>query len=264
MIKILDIWVKSQTFSRTSLERVQVIIDETGIEAKAASGMPENNVKPEPVSTTPTGSPIQVNQSVKSETANMVVNTTNTGEYQSWFCFGYVSCADIRLRNMGRCLSRGDGQLDFLSPTAKSGAAFRLASIWLGSSLSTKRSLCRVVADSRRTATNCPDPEDRDPLYWGKGIVYSVATMLQIYIPKAVAIFLQPARIFVSSWQIASNRRSSIADSPVLHKHSNVRVISASVNNVNRNGISKGRSPGSRKAEVQVPRMVPKEGRGHL
>lgn len=168
MIKILDIWVKSQTFSRTSLERVQVIIDETGIEAKAASGMPENNVKPEPVSTTPTGSPIQVNQSVKSETANMVVNTTNTGEYQSWFCFGYVSCADIRLRNMGPCRSRGDCQLDFLSPTARSGAAFRLLSIWLGSSLSTKRNLCRVVADSRRTAPKCPDPGD--PLYWEKGL----------------------------------------------------------------------------------------------
>jgi hypothetical protein len=208
MIKILDIWVKSQTFSATSLERVQNVVDETGIEANPGSGVSQNNVKPETISTTPTGSPVQVKQNVKSETGNMVANATDTGEYQSWFCFVDVSGVDVRLRNMGLCWSGWNRRMGYLTPTWRSRVPFRFASIWLRSSLSTNRNPCRIVAGSQRATTGpTRSGGSRHPIS-GKRIVYSVATMLQIYIPKAVAIFLQPARIFVSSWQMAGIRRS--------------------------------------------------------
>jgi len=159
MIKILDIWVKSQTFSTTSLERVQAIIDEARIKSTPRSGSSEKDVKPQPASTTPTGSPVQVKQNVKSETANFVANTTVTGEYQSWFFFSYVSGVGMSLRNTERCcIGRENRRMSCLTPGWRSRAPFRFASIWLGFSLSTNRALRRTVAGSPRATTEPTRP----------------------------------------------------------------------------------------------------------
>jgi hypothetical protein len=198
MIKILDIWVKSQTFSGTSLESVQTIINDTAKNAVAADTALEKGLEPKPESTTPVGSPVQAKQDVKNETVNVAANTTGTGEYQSWVCFSYVCGVGFCLRISGRYRSWLHGRTDHLTRHGCHRALSAFAPISIGPRFSQGKCVESPPARSVRK----PDrfmQANRTIRYRGKGIVYSVATMLQIYIPKAVAIFLQLARAFILS-----------------------------------------------------------------
>jgi hypothetical protein len=194
MIKILDIWLKSQTFSAAILSRLQTVIDETN---------PNPNANPTPIpvvpqvqrSTTPTASPGKPQQEIKTEPSN-VANETGTGECRlcfisDWSLFG-MAC-DL-CPSTGLFVSTGRRRPICYRKVYPDVEYYRTASGFLSSCLvcaDEAQEMDRLYSTLVLGQRQIPGTTRVDATRQSsskQGIVYSVATMLQIYIPKAIAM----------------------------------------------------------------------------